>query len=127
MLSYLASLFIDFPFLSQIDKSSYAGRILILSFLFLIPVFYDMFICLLKRIGQEKKIIRIILSLFLLSLLLSSLYINYPRKDNYFNSRSFSVSENDFKHDGTLYCHDRFHPSDRGYKLWADLIYGNFK
>lgn len=97
MLSYLISLFIDFPFLSQIDKSSYAGRILILSFLFLLPVFYDMFICLLKRIRQEKKNIRIILSFFLLALLLSSLYINYPRKDNYFNSRSFSVSENDFK------------------------------
>lgn len=97
ILSYLASLFIDFPFLSQIDKSSYAGRILILSFLFLLPVFYDMFICLLKRIRQEKKNIRIILSFFLLALLLSSLYINYPRKDNYFNSRSFSVSENDFK------------------------------
>ena len=55
MSSYLISLFIDFPFLSQIDKSSYAGRILILSFLFLLPVFYDMFICLLKRIMQEKK------------------------------------------------------------------------
>lgn len=26
-----------------------------------------------------------------------------------------------------LYCADRFHPSDSGYALWADLIYGNFK
>ena len=96
LLSYIATLFIDFPFLSQVDKGSYANRILILSFLFLVPVFYDIFICLLKKINQEKKLIQIIFAVFLIPLLLTSLYLNYPRKDNYFNSRSFSVSENDF-------------------------------
>lgn len=97
MLSYFISLFIDFPFLSQIDKSSYASRILILSFLFLLPVFYEMFFCLLRKIKNEKIFVKIILLLFLSALLLGSLYINYPRKDNYFNSRSFSVSSSDFE------------------------------
>ncbi len=95
--SYFLSLFIDFSFLSQIDKSSYANRILIVSFLFLIPVFFSFFNSLVERIKQEKIAFRIISLLFLLLLLLSSLYLNYPRKDNYFNSRSFSVSAYDFE------------------------------
>lgn len=95
-LSYLLSLFIDFPFLSQIDKGSYAGRILILSFLFLLPVFYEIFICLIKKIKSEKIFFKIIILIFLSALLLVSLYLNYPRKDNHFNSRAFSVSSSDF-------------------------------
>ncbi len=94
--SYFLSLFIDFLFLSQIDKGSYANRILILSILFLIPVFYEIFICLIKKIKSEKIFFKIIILIFLSALLLISLYLNYPRKDNYFNSRSFSVSSSDF-------------------------------
>jgi hypothetical protein len=96
MLSYFLSLFIDFPFLSQIDKGSYAGRILILSFLFLLPVFYEIFICLIKKVKSEKIFFKIIILIFLSALLLVSLYLNYPRKDNHFNSRAFSVSSSDF-------------------------------
>ncbi len=94
--SYILSSFIDFPFLSAVDKDSYAKRILIISFLFLVPVFYDMFVCLLKKIEKEARIFKIILLIFLGVLCLVSLYLNYPRKDNYFNSRSFSVSQSDF-------------------------------
>lgn len=94
--SYFLSLFIDFPFLSQIDKNSYASRILIISFLFLIPIFYEIFVCLIKKMREEKIFFKIIILIFLSGLLLSSLYLNYPRKDNYFNSRSFSVSQDDF-------------------------------
>jgi hypothetical protein len=86
----------NFSFLSQIDKGSYAGRILILSFLFLLPVFYEIFICLIKKIKLEKIFFKIIILIFLSGLLLVSLYLNYPRKDNHFNSRSFSVSSSDF-------------------------------
>jgi lysophospholipase L1-like esterase len=39
----------------------------------------------------------------------------------------YSVSEKPFRADPSLYCIDRFHPSDSGYALWADLIYGYFK
>lgn len=95
LFSYFLSLFIDFPFLSQIDKGSYANRILIISFLFLVPIFYEIFVCLLKKTKEEKIFFKIIILFFFFSLLLSSLYLNYPRKDNYFNSRSFSVSQND--------------------------------
>ena len=96
VLSYLLSSFIDFPFLSAVDKDSYAKRILIISFLFLIPVFYDMFVCLLRKVKTETKEFKFLLLIFLSALCLVSLYLNYPRKDNYFNSRSFSVSQSDF-------------------------------
>lgn len=39
----------------------------------------------------------------------------------------YSGSVEAFKHDGTLYCSDRFHPGDSGYKLWANLIYESIK
>ena len=96
LISYVISSFIDFPFLSAVDKDSYAKRILIISFLFLVPAFYDMFVCLLKKIKMEQKIFRFFILMFLGVFCLFSLYLNYPRKDNYFNSRSFSVSQSDF-------------------------------
>lgn len=39
----------------------------------------------------------------------------------------YSASEQPLRADPGLYCLDRFHPSDRGYALWVDLIYGDFK
>lgn len=39
----------------------------------------------------------------------------------------YSASAKSLQSESGLYCADRFHPSDRGYALWADLIYGNFK
>jgi len=39
----------------------------------------------------------------------------------------YSASEKPLKADLSLYCPDHFHPSDRGYALWADLIYGNIE
>jgi hypothetical protein len=96
MLSYFLSLFIDFPFLSSVDKDSYAQRILIISFLFLLPIFYEMLVDIIKKVKTEKLSFKIVLLLFIAGWCLISLYINYPRKDNYFNSRSFSVSDSDF-------------------------------
>lgn len=39
----------------------------------------------------------------------------------------YSASEQPLKNNPDLYSLDRFHPSDSGYGLWADLIYGYFK
>ncbi|PKM91845.1 hypothetical protein CVU82_01400 [Candidatus Falkowbacteria bacterium HGW-Falkowbacteria-1] len=95
--SYLLSLFISFPFLSNIDKSSYSNRILIISLLFLIPVFYNFFSGLLDKIKVKDFYFRLYVAIFFVLFLISSLYLNYPRKDNYFNSRGYSVSSFDFE------------------------------
>jgi hypothetical protein len=97
LISYFLTLFIDFPFLSDIDKGSYSQRVLIMAGLFLVPVFYEMLNYLFRRVEKEKLAFRLIALLLLFSLLLTSLYLSYPRKDNYFNSRSYSASLRDFE------------------------------
>ncbi len=96
-LSYILSLFVSFPFLSDIDKNSYSQRVLIISLLFLIPVFLNLFLEIIERVERKKRSFNFYSLLFLLLFLLSSLYLNYPRKDNYFNSRGYSVSSSDFE------------------------------
>lgn len=96
-LSYISSLFVSFPFLSNIDKSSYSNRILIIALLFLIPAFYNLFSDLIDRVKTKNFYFRFYLAIFSLLFLLASLYLNYPRKDNYFNSRAYSVSISDFE------------------------------
>ncbi len=39
----------------------------------------------------------------------------------------YTASEKPLRADPRLYSIDRFHPSDSGYTLWANLIYGYFK
>jgi hypothetical protein len=96
-LSYILSLFVSFPFLSDIDKNSYSQRVLIISLLFLIPIFLNLFLEIIERVKKQEKNFKFYSILFLLLFLLSSLYLNYPRKDNYFNSRGYSVSSSDFE------------------------------
>lgn len=96
-LSYILSLFVSFPFLSDIDKNSYSQRVLIISLLFLIPVFLNLFLEIIERVKRKERSFKFYSLLFLLLFLLSSLYLNYPRKDNYFNSRGYSVSSSDFE------------------------------
>lgn len=96
-LSYIFSLFVSFSFLSDIDKNSYSQRVLIISLLFLIPVFLNLFLEIIERVKKREKSFKFYSLLFLLLFLLSSLYLNYPRKDNYFNSRGYSVSSSDFE------------------------------
>lgn len=95
--SYILSLFVSFSFLSDIDKNSYSQRVLIISLLFLIPVFLNLFLEIIERVKKQEKSFKFYSLLFLLLFLLSSLYLNYPRKDNYFNSRGYSVSSSDFE------------------------------
>ncbi len=97
LISYFSTLFIDFPFLSDIDKDSYSQRVLIMAGLFLLPVFYEMLNYLFRRVEKEKLAFRLIVLVLLFSLLLTSLYLSYPRKDDYFNSRSYSASLRDFE------------------------------
>ncbi|MFA5420610.1 MAG: hypothetical protein WC280_01110 [Patescibacteria group bacterium] len=95
--SYIISLFVSFPFLSDIDKGSYSNRLLISSLLFLIPAFFNFFSELAAVVLKQKKHFRFYVGIFFALFLLASIYLNYPRKDNYFNSRGYSVSSSDFE------------------------------
>lgn len=94
--SYILSLFVSFPFLSDIDKNSYSQRVFIISLLFLLPIFFNLFLEFVARIRSREKLFKIFSFLFLIFFLLAALYLNYPRQDNHFNSRAYSVSASDF-------------------------------
>ena len=93
----ITKLFIPFDFLIQYEKANYTNRILIISLIFLAPFI----IIALRELGKRIKAQKISLALpwvvFLLILILSNLYLSYPRKDNYHNSHGLSVSSSDLK------------------------------
>ena len=70
---------------------------MILAGLFLVPVLYELSVCLLRKIQIKSVCFKILASILLIIFILSSLYLSYPRKDNYFNSRSFSISNYDLE------------------------------
>jgi len=67
-----------------------------LTFIFLLPGITLVFFKLIEKISQQNKFIKISWLIFGVLLITTSLYCSYPRKDNYFNSRSFSVGQSDF-------------------------------
>lgn len=95
--AYILSLSIDFPALSAIDQNSYSLRIRLTAGLFLLPLLFEFVQPILKKVRSEGRVVNVLLALFLGFFILLSLYLNYPRKDNYFSSRSFSVSQSDFQ------------------------------
>lgn len=86
---------ISFNFLIDYEQDNYTNRILEISFFFLYPILIFYLIELTKKIVQQKKHIKTLSLLFISSLIISSLYISYPRNDNYETSRSFNTTESD--------------------------------
>jgi hypothetical protein len=86
----------DFSYLISYERSNFLERILILSFLFLLPGITIVFYRFIEKVLNRNNFIKISWTIFGVLLIAASLYSSYPRKDNYFNSRSFSVSKDDF-------------------------------
>jgi hypothetical protein len=94
-LAYWLTRQMDFSYLISYERAGYANRILIESFLFLLPIIAILFYRLLNRVLAEKLLIKHLWLVLLVILIAVSLYGSYPRKDNYYNSRSFSVGASD--------------------------------
>ncbi len=88
--------FINVSFIINYEQGDFASRIFQLSFYFLLPiVIYGLYVFLAK--AEEKKSIYQLYSIFLLSIFLTcSLYLSYPRFDDYDNSKFINVSQPDF-------------------------------
>lgn len=97
IVSYLMVSKINFSFIIDYERSDYAGRILALIFIFLLPIIILPLYSLINKVSEQKKAVKIPFLIFLVLLIASSLYASYPRFDDYFNSRGYSVGENDFK------------------------------
>ncbi len=98
-LSLLASYFItrnlNFNYLISYEQSNFIDRILILSFLFLLPFIILSLAAFIDKLRAQNRFIQISFSLFAVLLILISTYLSYPRFDNYHNSHSYTVSQSD--------------------------------
>lgn len=95
--SYLITAKLPFAFLINYERDDYPRRILLAAILFLLPFFILIIYALLEKIAKKNTFIILSFAVFLSLTLSASLYITYPRYDNYFNSRGYSVSAADIK------------------------------
>jgi hypothetical protein len=94
-LSYILSQFISFKFLIDYEQNYYKTRLLIISVIILLPFISLLVHDFYKRLKQKNEIIQKIFFSLISLIILFSIYNSYPRKDNYLNSHSFSISEKD--------------------------------
>ena len=94
-ISYLLASLLPFQYLINYERANFADRILLESALFLLPflllVFYGFYI----RLEKTNRIIKLAVVVFAALLITASLYLSYPRFDNYYNSHSFSTGRPD--------------------------------
>jgi len=95
--SYLITIKMPFAFLINYERDDYPQRILLAACLFLLPFFILSLYVLLEKIARQNTFIILSFSVFLSLLISASLYITYPRYDNYFNSHGYAVSGADIK------------------------------
>ena len=96
-LSYFLTTYLPFDFLIEYERSNYADRIFSIASFFLLPFIICTMHEIIYKIKQQNKFVKISFSVFGALLISASLYISYPRIDNYFNSRGYSTGENDIK------------------------------
>lgn len=97
MASYYLTARQRFGFLINYEQSDYAQRILQIAAFFLLPFIIIAFYWLAEKILNKNNFIKISFLVFFSLLAGVSLYLSYPRFDNFFNSRSYSLSSSDFK------------------------------
>jgi hypothetical protein len=95
LVTYLISLNFSFPKLIAYEQSGYTNRLLNIFLIISLPLFWELFYFLAKRVSKLKTGQKIFITMGLSLLLLSSVYGSYPRFDNYHNSRGYSTGKND--------------------------------
>lgn len=96
-IAYLLGSSLDYSFLVDYERSDYPQRILLISIIFLLPYFLLSIYYFFYKLKDEKYPIQIPVLLIVSTLITSSLYISYPRFDNYHNSRGYSVGQYDIE------------------------------
>jgi len=94
-IAYLISSQIIFNDLINYEQTNFASRLLILITIFFLPFIISELQNLIDLILRQTKATKIIYIFFGLTILTTSLYVSYPRIDNYFNSRGYSTGKND--------------------------------
>ena len=95
LISYFITKTISFSYLIDYERSSFAGRILIIAAYFALPFIVIALTKLMEMILPQERMVKYLFFCFLAFLISCSLYFSYPRSDDYYNSRSFSTSQSD--------------------------------
>jgi len=95
LISYFITKTISFSYLIDYERSSFAGRILIIAAYFALPFIVIALTKVMEMILPQERTVKYLFFCFLAFLISCSLYFSYPRSDGYYNSRSFSTSQSD--------------------------------
>lgn len=93
--AFLLSSALPFNFLISYERDSYSERILLVCAFLLLPFIVTVFYALGKSLTDQNRGVKWPLVIFFSGLITVSLYISYPRLDNYFNSHVYAVSQAD--------------------------------
>ncbi|MCK5416598.1 hypothetical protein KAI92_04180 [Candidatus Parcubacteria bacterium] len=96
-ISFILTKTLPFNFLIFYERSNYTDRILTISIIFLLPFILISIYNIITKILNQNKFIKLSLLLLFSILITTSLYLSYPRHDNFFNTRGYSTSKNDIK------------------------------
>lgn len=94
--SFISQAFV-FSDLISYEQFDYSARLKTVALIFILPAILKSFSYLSYKIQEKKVNLQIILTIIVSSILITNLYISYPRLDNYHNSRAFSISQADIE------------------------------
>lgn len=95
LVSYFFIIIQPFDFLISYERSDYANRIIVITFIFFTPFIFLAIYKIINNILIQNKNTKIILAMGFSLLLTINLYTAYPRLDNYHNSHGTSTSADD--------------------------------
>lgn len=96
IINYLIlTFFFNFQGLIAYEQQDYAGRILQISWYFLLPFYFYAFAWLSEKFWNKNLIYKTFYILIIAVIITSTLYISYPRWDNYKSNHGYNLSEAD--------------------------------
>ena len=95
LVGFLLSASLSFTFLIDYERDNYISRLPVLMGLFALPAIIIAIDYLVARIWKKSRAVLLGAWIIISILILTSLYLSYPRLDAYVNSRGYSVSEAD--------------------------------
>ncbi|MBU1164108.1 hypothetical protein KKA15_00925 [Patescibacteria group bacterium] len=87
--------FISFPGLIEYERINYPQRLFEISFYFLLPLFLYALYIITSKIRYSTKSLKIALLIFLSLFITTSLYLAYPRDDDYHLDRGYNLTQAD--------------------------------
>jgi len=89
--------FMTFPDLRDFDESAFTARLGLLTFYVILPIVLIGIYTIIKRLADRDSISRAFMIFALAGLVSTSLYLSYPRIDQYQPAKFFSLSSSDIK------------------------------